>query len=496
MNRLNKQFVLSNADLSKHISIGSLLDYPEKAIQFGEGNFLRAFVDWKINALNKNNLFGGKVVIVQPLKVGMTDELNRQDCLYTLIMRGMEGGKAVAKKEIITSVSRGIDPYANWEEFLALAENPELRFMFSNTTEAGIAYKETPLPELSCPDSFPAKVTAFLYKRFKHFQGDPAKGMVIIPCELIEKNGAELKSCILKHAKDWHLEVPFTKWINEHNSFFNTLVDRIVPGHPKDEMADITKELGYEDNMLVTSELFDLWALEGDAKHKEELPFHKAGLNVIWTDNQKPYRTLKVLILNGSHTILTIPALLAGKTTVKEIMEDPAFEKLIRRAMTQEVLPGMDFGEKEKTDYFEAVMERFRNPFIKHYLESIKLNSFSKFKVRVLPSLLKYYEMHKACPPILSLSYAALLYYYWQSLGKKNASYTIKEDDNVVSILNDVISKSNGDINTYAASVMRNTELWGLDLAALAGFEELTMKNLAALAEKGSAKAIENILAK
>lgn len=496
MNRLNKSFVSSGADLSNGLTIGSLQDYPVKAIQFGEGNFLRAFVDWKISVLNKNNLFNGKVVIVQPLKTGMIGELNKQDGLYTLIMRGMENGKAASKKEIITSVSGGLDPYADWEGFLALAENPELRFMFSNTTEAGIAYKETPFPETSCPDSFPAKVTAFLFKRFKHFQGDPAKGLVIIPCELIENNGAELKSCILKHAKDWSLEALFEKWIREHNSFFNTLVDRIVPGYPKDEMADITKELGYEDNMLVTSELFDLWVLEGNAKHKEEIPFHKAGLNVIWTDNQKPYRTLKVLILNGSHTILTIPALLAGKTTVKEIMDDPLFDKLIRMAMTLEVLPGMDFPEKEKTEYFEAVMERFRNPFIKHYLESIKLNSFSKFKVRVLPSLRKYYETNKKCPPVLSLSYASLLYYYWLSLGNKGASYTVKEDDNVVAILNNIITSAKGDIKAYAKSVMMNKELWGLDLTSLSGFEELTMKSLDDLKEKGSAKAIEDILAK
>lgn len=273
MTRLNRDLLKSDYKFPEDLKVQPFPeDLPERVIQFGEGNFLRAFVDWMFDQMNKNNLFNGRIVVVQPIAQGLVDKLNEQDGLYTLLLRGLKDGKATELKEIISSVSRGINPYTEWDEYLACAENPNIEFVVSNTTEAGIAYDKNDSLENKPPVSYPGKLTAYLYHRFNHFNGDPSKGMVIIPCELIDRNGDNLKKIILQLADDWNLSETFKSWIMEHNTFLNTLVDRVVTGYPKDEINAILENLGYNDNLVDTGELFHLWVIEGPKELSERLP--------------------------------------------------------------------------------------------------------------------------------------------------------------------------------------------------------------------------------
>jgi len=488
----------------KTVEVGPLADMPEKVLQFGEGNFLRAFVDWIFNALNAKANFNGKVVIVQPLQEGLVDLLNQQDGLYTVLLRGIEKGQVVERKEVVTAVSRCLNPYMNWQDFLQCAHNPDLRFVLSNTTEAGIAYVETRQPEGVCPAPFPPKLTALLYERFKVFEGARNKGLVIIPCELIDRNGDRLKECILRHASDWHLEPDFSRWLEMHNHFLNTLVDRIVPGYPRDEIADITRELGYEDKLIDTGEIFHLWVIEGDDRLVEELPFHKAGLNVIWTDNLKRYRDRKVRILNGAHTMTVPAAFLAGKNTVKESVEDGLIGRYMRKGIFEEILPTLELSQVEKAEFAEAVLERFQNPFIKHRLLDISLNSVSKFKVRVLPSLLAFNSANMRLPQILSFSLAALIVFYRgrefdgkQMLGVRGEEkYIIRDDESYLTFFFDLWKafEQNKDFATLTRQVLRNDEFWGRDLNEISGLSDIVCKHVETILEKGMEGALDDFL--
>ena len=409
--RLNRQSIATLRG-RPGISIGSLADVPERVVQFGEGNFLRSFVDWMIDAMNGRGLFGGSVVVVQPIERGTVDVLSEQDCLYTLILRGLQGGKVVEQRQVITAISRGIDPYRDWNAYLAAAEQPDLRFAVSNTTEAGIAYVDEPRPTHGCPASFPAKVTAFLHRRFGRFRGGASKGLVFLPCELIDRNGEQLRSCVLRHAAAWDLGAEFTHWVAERNRFLNTLVDRIVPGYPHEEVSALTEQLGYEDRLLTTGEIFHVWVIEGDAALAEELPLTQAGLNVIWTSDLQPFRTRKVRILNGAHTMMALAAYLADLDTVRQCVEDPVLGGYVRRGAFDEILPLLPLPAEETRAFAEDVMERLANPFIKHNLISIALNSVSKYRVRVLPSLLEYRAANHRLPSALTFSLAALLAFY------------------------------------------------------------------------------------
>lgn len=494
--QLNRQFLESHLSDLGEVNTGPVGHLPERVIQFGEGNFLRAFVDWQFNELNKKGLFNGKVVVVQPLKKGMVDTLNEQDGLYTLLLRGIQKGEEVEKKEIITSVSRGVNPYSDWNEFLKCASNPDLRFIVSNTTEAGIEYVETPFPENECPDSFPAKVAALLFRRFKEFNGAEDKGMIVIPCELIENNGDELKGCVLKHVVDWELGEDFVRWLDESNYFFSTLVDRIVPGYPRDEIEKITEEIGYEDKMLVSAEIFHLWVIKGSEKVRGELPFEKAGLNVVWTNDITPYRTLKVRILNGSHTMFTIPSFLAGNDTVKESVENEITGAFIREGLFKEIMPTLDFPEKKKREFAEAVIERFKNPFIKHYLLSITLNSVSKFKVRVLPSLMKYYELNNSIPAVLSFSLAALLAFYKNAVSEKRQ---IIRDDYKLNDSPDVIEffgkyKNGIPPEKMTEEILKNENFWGTDLTGVSGLAEKVSDEFSAIINLGPKDAMSKLI--
>ncbi len=415
---------------------------PERVIQFGEGGFLRGFVDWMLQKLNDNTDFNGSVVVVQPIEKGMCDMLEEQNCIYTHLMRGLDNGKPTVDKQIVDVISRTVKPYEDFSAYLALAKNPDFRFIFSNTTEAGISYVAEDKPTDTPPSSYPAKLTVLLYERFKA----GLNGFLIIPCELIEKNGETLREIILQYASDWNLGDSFAKWIKEENHFFNTLVDRIVTGYPRDEKTD----LEYEDNMLDTSELFHLWVIEGDTKYKSELPFDQIGLNVIWTENElAKYRTRKVRILNGAHTSLVPYAMLKGFETVKECVDNKELNKYLRACIFDEIIPTLDLPEAELKDYAENVLERFANPFIVHKLSSIALNSVSKFKVRVLPSILEYIKRYNKVPQHLMIAFGALIRFYKTDMANDNA---------------DIMEFMK---NADTLDILKKTEYWGEDLSFL-----------------------------
>ncbi|HIU48443.1 MAG TPA: tagaturonate reductase [Candidatus Avimonoglobus intestinipullorum] len=410
-------------------------------IQFGEGGFLRAFVDWMIQILNEKTDFCGKVTVVQPIREGLCDVLAAQNGRYTLIMRGAEG----MEKRIIDVIANCVKPYDAFDQYLALAEDPSYRFVVSNTTEAGIAYREGDRPEDMPPESFPAKVAVLLKRRFD--LGLP--GFVFLPCELIDKNGENLRRIVLQYAKEWGYPAEFIDWVERENVFCNTLVDRIVTGYPKDEEI----ETEFPDRMIDTSEYFHLWVIEGPQALLQELPFDKAGLNVIVTADLERYRTRKVRILNGAHTSLVPYALLNGFETVKECVDDPKMGQFLQDCIFEEIIPTLDLPEAELKDYAENVLVRFANPYIKHYLTSIALNSISKFRVRVLPSILEYQRRFAKFPEHLVFAFAMLLRFY--RVGEP------KDDPALIDIIR----------TAPLRDVLRNTTLWGQSLEFL--YEEV-----------------------
>lgn len=417
----------------------------ERIIQFGEGGFLRAFVDWIVQLTDEKTDFDASAVVVQPIEKGMCDMLEKQNCVYTLIMRGLKDGIPTVDKKVIDCISRTVQPYRDFDEYLKLAENPDFRFVVSNTTESGIAFDESDRPDNAPNITFPAKVTMLLKKRFDL----GLNGFIFLPCELIEKNGQALKKYVLEYAKLWNFGADFEKWIDSENIFCNTLVDRIVTGYPRDEKID----LGYEDNMLDTSEIFHLWVIEAKDDEqrilKNEFPFEKAGLNIIVTDNLDRYRTRKVRILNGAHTSMIPYALLSKIETVGECMKDEKMSRFVKECVFDEIIPTLDLPKDELIDYANNVFERFSNPYIKHMCSSIALNSVSKFKVRVLPSILEYIKRKGEMPKRLLFSFARLIEFYKTDMPNddKDVMKFMKESD--------------------AKTILSNEKLWGEDLSYL-----------------------------
>ena len=377
----------------------------ETVMQFGEGGFLRGFVDYFFHKLNEQGLYDGKIVVIQPIEQGMVSMLNEQKGEYNLFLRGIENGQVVNEHTHVTSISRGINPYTDFDAYMELAENPDLRVIVSNTTEAGIEYLGTENLEDRPAKSYPAKLTQFLYKRFQL----GLKGFIILPCELIDHNADTLKECILKYANLWQLPEAFVNWSETENSFCNALVDRIVTGYPRDEVEELTKQIGYVDNLIDTAEIFHLWVIEGD--HEDELPFNKAGYNIVWTKDAAPYKKRKVRILNGGHTSMVLGAYLYGLETVGECLKDETVSKFLKTCIFDEIVPTLGNTDTDKA-FGEAVLERFANPFIRHMLLSIALNSVSKFQVRVLPTILEYKEQNGHYPKALTMSMAALIAFY------------------------------------------------------------------------------------
>ncbi|WP_245629827.1 tagaturonate reductase [Domibacillus robiginosus] len=387
-------------------------EYPERVLQFGTGNFLRAFTDWMIHRMNKETDFNGSVVVVQSTKRGAAEVINEQDGLYSLFLQGMLDGRAVRRHEVIESISRALNVHDQYDEYLALATSPDLRFVVSNTTEAGIAFDEKDQLESRPQSSFPGKLTALLWKRFTHFNGDPSKGLVVIPCELIDQNGTTLKNIVLRYAKAWQLGEIFAEWIDNANTFCNSLVDRIVPGYPKDEKEELERELGCEDQLMTVGEHYHLWAIEGPEWLREEFPAHRAGLNVKVIDDLAPYRLSKVYILNGAHTALTPIALLSGIETVKETVTRGETKAFVEELIFQEIIPAAGLPKEETIAFANQVLSRFANPFVHHYVKSIALNAMPKFKTRNVPLLIKHTEAFGEVPERIALALAAWIHVY------------------------------------------------------------------------------------
>ena len=439
----------------------------ETIIQFGEGGFLRSFADVFIHKMNEQGLYDGKVVVVQPIQKGLIPVINEQKGVYHQFLRGVENGEIVNDCIKVTSISRGVDPYTDFKAYLELAHNPDMRMIISNTTEAGIEYLGTESMEDAPPKSFPAKLTVLLYERFK--QSLP--GFIILSCELIDHNGKELLDCVLKYAKLWQLPEAFMEWLQKENHFCNTLVDRICTGYPKDEVEALTKQLGEEDKLMNTAEIFHLWVIEGDFEN--EFPLQKAGVHVIWTDDVKPYKKRKVRILNGGHTSMVLAARLYGLSTVKECLDDTLVSAFLNKTLFEEIIPTL--GNKEEDIAFgKAVLERFANPFVKHQLLSIALNSVSKFKARVLPTIMEYYEANGKLPKCMTFSLAALI-----------AFYRTEESNDNEEIMAFMKTAS-------VTEILKKKQYWGQDLS----FMLEDVENFLELMEKqGMKKAFEEVLA-
>jgi tagaturonate reductase len=410
--RLGAALLRARPELAPHAAAAASAAWPERVLQFGEGNFLRAFVDWMLERMNARGLFQGRAVLVQPIAKGQAQTLNEQDGLYTVVLRGLEGGRRHETRELVSSVSRCVDPYRNFDAFLACARNPDLRFIVSNTTEAGIRTDPGDLRDARPAPSFPGKLTQLLEARCRHFGGDPSRGVVVLPCELIDRNGDALLRAVLETARAWDLSAAFVRWVHEACLFTNTLVDRIVTGHPHDEAAALAEALGYDDALLVAGELFHCWVIETPASLEDELPLRAAGLDVIETRDLSPYRERKVRILNGAHTMMAHAGFLAGNDTVGACMDDPLVRAYVDRAVSREIIPTIAFPTDALGAFAETVSERFANPFIRHHLASIALNSVSKFRARLRGSLVDATRCGGRPPPHLSFALAALAAFY------------------------------------------------------------------------------------
>lgn len=515
MEKLNRQLLTNGFKFNDDLAMGSVAaKRPEKVIQFGEGNFLRAFVDYMFDEINAQGLFDGGITLIQPIPGGdfLRNILNEQEGLYTLIARGRENGEKVVSKRLITCVNRCINPYVDLDTYNECAKNPELRFVVSNTTEAGIAWKEEEMVTSEPQDSFPAKVCNFLYVRFKEFNGDKSKGLVFIPCELIDDNGKTLKKYVLKHAENWNLGADFIDWIETACVFTSTLVDRIVTGYPRDEAKELCEQFGYEDNAIDTSEIFHTWVIEGPAELEKELPFPSAGLKVIFTPDVKPYKKRKVRILNGAHTCSVLGAYLAGHNLVGELMADELFYSYLEKALNEEIIPAITSEELTHDDlkgFADAVFDRFKNPFIKHKLLDISLNSTSKFEARVLHTIQEYYAQKNELPKVLTFSFAAYLAFYRGTEIREGAlighrgeeEYPIKDDAAVLEFYKnlwtgvDVTDKAA--VTDLVKKVCGNKDFWlGSDLnTELGSFPEVVADHLYNILNNGVVSEVKKVMA-
>ncbi len=469
---------------------------PERVLQFGEGNFLRAFVDYFIDVMNEKVGFNSKVVLCQPIAHGLTEMINEQEGLYTLFLRGFEDGRKVNHKRVISCVSRCINPYEDYEALLECAKNPELRYIACNTTEAGIVYDPSCKFGDTPANSYPGKLTQFMYRRFQEFGTQEGKGFVILSCELIDDNGKELEKCVKQYAKQWELGEEFISWLEQENIFCSTLVDRIVTGYPRNEATSICEELGYQDNLINTGEVFGFWVIEGPEKLKEELPFEEAGLPVIITDNHKPYKQRKVRILNGAHTSFVLGAHLAGQKIVRDCMDDEVINGFMNRTIYEEIIPTLDLPMEELEEFAASVTERFKNPFIDHELLAISLNSTSKWKARVMPSLKEYVKRKGELPKYITASFAMYVAFFNGHtltgeglIGTCNGEdYLIKDDKEVLEFY---YAHKDDDVNELVHHVVTNVGFWGEDLSLIEGFEEKVVEILMEIRENGAVSSMK-----
>ena len=462
----------------------STKNYPIKVIQFGEGNFLRAFIEWMITILNEQADFRGSVAVVQPLPNGMVDMLDAQKGGYHLLRQGFENGAMVDELLEINCISKTINPYKEFNEYMKLAEEPEAKLVFSNTTEAGIVFDSNDQPsDGEIAISYPGKLTQLLLHRYKHFNCATDKGLSIVPCELIEHNGTKLKACIDQMISNWNLTGDFKKWVNESCHFANTLVDRIVPGYPKEEIEQITERIGKEDKLVVKAEAFHLFVIDGHDSLKNLFPAHKCGLNVKFVNDITPYRTQKVRILNGAHTSMVSIGILNGKQTVREAVEDEYSGELIKRLIYDEIVPTISIPGEDPKLFAEEVITRFTNPHIHHELKSIALNSISKFKVRVLPTFFDSIKNKGKLPEMITLSLAGLIYMYLE--GDKN----LNDDQGILGFFK---QQSTQNLESSIHSILSNTSLWDTDLSTVEGLHDAVKNHCTTFIQKEKEQSLLN----
>lgn len=445
---------------------------PIKVLQFGEGNFLRAFVDYMFDICNEKGLFDGSIVLAKPIEFGNLEQFKKQDNIYTVSLRGRVDGEPKVINRIVTSVADTVGVYEEYDRFMEYARLDTLRYIVSNTTEAGIVYDETDSLDARPPKTYPGKLTKFLYERFNAFKGAADKGLVILPVELIDDNGIELERCVNEFITLWKLPEDFRTWIKESCNFCSTLVDRIVTGYPRGHEEEIWQELGYEDRLVVTAEPFALWVIESKKDLSEELPFVKAGLPVIYTDNQKPYKQRKVRILNGAHTSFVLASYLCGNNIVRESMEDKLIRDFMNATIFDEVIPTLTLPKQDLLDFADAVIGRFNNPYVDHALLSISLNSVSKWRARCMPSFTEYIRLKGENPKHLTFSLAALMAFYTSDklegnalIGNRNGEeYKIMDDLAVLEFFRDYSGKSTEE---FAKAFLAKESFWGQDLSVL-----------------------------
>lgn len=463
---------------------------PVRVLQFGEGNFLRAFVDYMIDICNEKTDFNGSIVLVKPISFGSLDNFRQQDYRYTVMLRGLVDDKPVELTRKIGSVSDAVGCYEDYEAWMAYAKCETLRFVVSNTTEAGIVLDESDRFEDCPPKTFPGKLTKFLYTRAEHFGYAADKGLVMLPVELIDDNGIMLKKCVKDLANIWNLGEKFTNWLDTACTFTSTLVDRIVTGYPRDEDQAIWQKIGYEDRLLVTAEPFGLWVIESDRDLSEELPLPQCGLPVIYTDNQKPYKQRKVRILNGAHTSFVPAAYQCGYDYVLDAMNDPLIASFMQHTLYDEVIPTLTLPKDDLFAFAEAVTGRFRNPFIKHALMSICLNCVSKWRARCMPSLLKYVEMNGMLPERLTFSLASMMALYHGGVLKEGKlecvrngqTYTLQDD---AAVLEFFANGNDLDPDALTRAFISNETFFGPELKNVPGIIESVSSSLKDILSRG-----------
>ncbi|MBR6896796.1 MAG: tagaturonate reductase [Lachnospiraceae bacterium] len=495
MSKLNYE-VLKNSGYDGYI----LKNAPVKVLQFGEGNFLRAFVDYFFDISNEKAGWNGKVALVQPIAQGLTDLINEQEGLYTLYLRGSENGQKVNRKRVISVVDKCYNPYGDWASVIEIAKSEDLEFIASNTTEAGIVYDAGSSMTQTPPDSFPAKLTVLLYERFRAGQ----KGVVVLSCELIDNNGKELEKIVKRHAEEWNLGDDFISWLEKENLFCSTLVDRIVPGRIRDpkEVAQLEKEHGYEDPLLDVGEVFGVWYIEGPEWLADKLPFKKAGVNVHVVPEVAPYKKRKVRILNGAHTGFVLGAYLAGQDIVRDCMHNETIHGFMDKMLFDEIIPVLPLDKADCDAFAAAVTDRFNNPFVDHLLMSISLNSTSKWKARNMPSFLEYIDRFGKLPQALTMSLAAYIAFYSNDIRRREEDglicvrpagneYKVQDD---AWVLDFYYERKDASAEQLVKDVLSNEKMWDRDLTKIDGLYETVLADLKLIREKGAEAAYKSVL--
>jgi tagaturonate reductase len=483
--------VLSNA------VIGSRPERPIKIVQFGEGNFLRAFVDWMLQELNNAGIYHGDVAVVQPLDFGRIKELAEQDGLYTLVQEGVKDGEFVANAQVIDILRQFVNPYEDYNAYLKLAEVDTLEFIFSNTTESGIVLDESDSIENTPPKTFPGKLLAFLHHRYQKFAGDVDKGLFIVPCELIDDNGDELYRCVKRLAEIHGLEEGFMKWLDTSNTFTNTLVDRIVPGYPASRIDELTEKLGYIDNNIVMGEVFHLWVIEDRNGIGKILDGAKAGLNMVFTNDIKPYKIQKVRILNGLHTLMVPVAYLKGIDTVGDTMKDELMLKFIKNTTDLEIIPGTEhyLSKEILTEFANEIYDRFSNPQVHHELMAISLNSTAKFKSRLLPTALDYVKVNGKFPAHMAFSLASMLVFFKGD--RDGTPINLQDEQQFLDFYADAWAKYDAgelDIHGVVTEFLGLTSHWETNLNDIAGLTDQATDAAEAILSKGMTTALSKFL--